>query len=98
MKATLMIIAASIFMSINIVNANPTQTTLTFWDAMGNALIQPIMSEEEAEAVPAEVEKEFESIFLELIYRAYDLSELTQPEEEEELPFDLETVFRTLTK
>ncbi len=78
--------------------ANPAETTLTFWSSFGQQLIQPIMPEEAAEPVPFKVKSELENIRSENVYRIFDLSELTKPEVEEELPFDLEKVYQTAKK
>ena len=53
---------------------------------------------EAAEAIPFEVAKEVETIRTENTYRVFDLSRLTKPEVEEELPFDLEKVYNTARK
>ncbi len=98
MKAKMIITAAAIIFSITATMANPTETTLTFWSSVGQKLIQPIMPEEAAEPIPFAVASEVESIRNENVYRIFDLGELTKPEVEEELPFDLEKVFQTAKK
>ncbi len=98
MKAKMIITAAAIIFSITATMANPTETTLTFWNSFGQKLIQPIMPEEAAEPIPFEVEKEIKNIRNETIHRVFDLSELTKPEVEEELPFDLEKVYQSTKK
>ncbi len=98
MKAKMIITAAAIIFSITATMANPTETTLTFWSSLGQKLIQPIMLEEVAEPIPFEVAKEVENIWSKNTYRVFDLSELTKPEVEEELPFDLEKVYQTAKK
>ncbi len=98
MKAKMIITAAAIIFSITATMANPTETTLTFWSSLGQKLIQPIMPEETAEPVPFKVTNEVENIRNESVYRIFDLSEFTNPEVEEELPFDLEKVFQTAKK
>ncbi len=95
MKAKILITAASILFSIGIASANPTATQLTFFDSMGRMLIQPIMTEEATEALPFEIETEIEKIRKESIHRIFDISELSKPEVEEELPFDLQNVFQS---
>ena len=92
MKAKMIITAAAIIFSITTAMANPTETTLTFWSSLGQKLTQPIMPEA-AEPIPAEVANNSESIRNENIHRVFDLSKLTKPEVEEELPFDLEKVY-----
>ncbi len=98
MKAKMIITAAAIIFSITATMANPAETTLTFWSSLGQKLIQPIMPEEAAEPVPFTVTNEVENIRNENVYRIFDLSELTKPEVEEELPFDLQKVFQTAKK
>lgn len=98
MKTKALITAAVIFFSISLANANPTRTFLKFYDAMGKELIQPFFEEVATDSVPYEVAAEFTRIKHEKIFRIYDLSELTKPEQEEELPFDLETMYRQAKK
>ncbi len=98
MKAKMIITAAAIIFSITATMANPAETALTFWSSFGQKLIQPIMPEETAEPVPFTVINEVEKLRNENVYRIFDLSELTKPEVEEELPFDLEKVFQTAKK
>jgi putative heme degradation protein len=98
MKTQLMITAAAILFSINIANANPTRTALKFYDSMGKELIQPFFAEEATNSLPFEIAAEVTKIKKENACRIFDLSELTKPEQEEELLFDLETVFREAKK
>ena len=98
MKAKMIITAAAIIFSITATMANPNETTLTFWSSLGQKLIQPIMQEEAADTLPFAVANEVENIRNEKVYRVFDLSELTKPEMEEELPFDLEKVYNTARK
>ncbi len=95
MKAKMILTAAAIIFSITATMANPNETTLTFWNNLGQRLIQPIMPEEKADALPFNVASEVESIRIENANRVFDLSGLIQPEAEEALPFDLEKVFQT---
>jgi hypothetical protein len=98
MKAKMIITAAAIIFSITATMANPNETTLTFWSSLGQKLIQPIMPEEMAVPVPFKVANEVETIRTENTYRVFDLSQLTKPEVEEELPFDLQEVYKTAKK
>ncbi len=91
---SIIITAAAIIFSISGLFANPTGKNLTFFDANGKTLIQPILGEEATEELPLDVAVVFQNIQSELAYQVFDLSELTKPEVEEELPFDLETVFQ----
>ena len=56
---------------------------------MGEKLVQPIMMEEETETLPIELRCEYKHIISSGIYRIFDLTELTKPEAEEELPYFL---------
>ncbi len=98
MKAKMIITAAAIIFSITATMANPAETTLTFWNALGQKLIQPIMPEEAAEPIPFTVTNEVENIRNENTYRVFDRMQLSKPEVEEALPFDLEKVFHTAKK
>jgi len=95
MKAKMIITAAAILFSFTATMANPTETTLTFWNSLGEKLYQPIMPEEAAEPIPYAVADEIENIRTDNTYRVFDLSRLTKPEVEEELPFDLQKVYNT---
>ncbi len=83
MKAKMIITAAAIIFSITATMANPTETTLTFWNSIGQKLIQPIMPEEAAEPVPFTVTSEVENIRNESIHRVFYLSQLSKPEVDE---------------
>ncbi len=98
MKAKMILTAAAIIFSITATMANPNETTLTFRNSLGQRLIQPVMPEEKAEPVPFKVTNMVENIRNENTYRVFDLSQLSKPEAEEELPFDLEKVFQTAKK
>ncbi len=98
MKAKMIITAAAIIFSTTATMANPAETTLTFWNSLGQKLIQPIMPEKAAEPVPYTVTSEVENIRNENTYRVFDLRKLSKSEVEEELPFDLEKVYQTAKK
>ncbi len=91
---SIIIAAAAIIFSVSGLFANPTGKTLTFFDACGRTLVQPIMGEEVTEELPFEVAAVFQSVQTERAYQVFDLSELAKPEIEEELPFDLNKVFQ----
>ncbi len=95
---SIIIAAAAIIFSISGLFANPTGKTLTFFDAYGRTLIQPIMGEEAIEDLPFDAAAVFQSVQSERAYQVFDLSELSKPEVEEELPFDLNKVFRKAIK
>ncbi len=83
----IIIFAAAVLFSINALMANQSESTLTFWSAAGEKLVQPIMMEESTETLPVELRCEFENLRNSIIFRIFDLSELTRPELEEELPY-----------
>ncbi len=87
MKIKIIFAAAAILFSINVSMANLSESTLTFWSAMGEKLVQPIMIEESTETLPVELRCEFKNIRNSSIFRIFDLSEITKPEIEEELPY-----------
>ncbi len=87
MKLKLIFAALVILFSINASMANQSESTLTFWSAMGEKLVQPIMMEESTEALPEELRCAFRNIWNSGMYRIFDLSELTKPEKEDELPY-----------
>ncbi len=87
MKNKIIFAAVAMIFSINVSLANQTESTLTFWSAMGEKLVQPIMLEESTESLPVELRCEFKNIRNSGIFRIFDLSEITKPEIEEELPY-----------
>ncbi len=87
MKTKIIFAAVAIIFSINASMANQSETTLTFWNTMGEKLVQPIMMDEEPETLPVEFRCEFLNIRNLSIFRILDLTELTKPEVEEELPY-----------
>jgi hypothetical protein len=95
MKTKLIFAAIALIFSINASMANQSESTLTFWNAMGEKLVQPIMMEDEAETLPAELRCEFVNIRNSYIFRVFDLNELTKPEHEEELPYYLRNEYHS---
>ena len=87
MKTKIFFAAIAITFSINASMANQSESTLTFWNAMGEKLIQPIILEEATETLPVELRCEFMNARNSKLFRVFDLSELTRPEREEELPY-----------
>ncbi len=97
MKTRMIITAAAIIFSVTMASANPNKN-LTFRDAFGRTLIQPIKVEEASDSVPFDVQAEFIRMRQEAANQVFDLSELMKPEEEEPLPFDLNIIFSTAKK
>jgi hypothetical protein len=97
MKTRIFITAAIIFFSTTLAISAPKERTITFRDALGRTLCLPVISEEEsAEATPFDTMAEFSRIRSNDINRVFDISQMSKPEKEEELPFDLETVFNSV--
>lgn len=96
MKARIITTAALILITTTTLFANPTRT-LTFRDAMGRILEQPMAYEELAEEVPFDFQAEFSRIRQNGSSIILDISDLLEPEKEEPLPFDLQEVFRQAT-
>ncbi len=92
MKTRILITAAFIFaLGMANVSANPQ---LTFTTANGTVLTQPITPDMEEEQMPFEVGQKTETEPLNLAYYHFDVSAMSKPEAEEELPFNLEEVFK----
>ncbi len=96
MKTRIIITTAFIF-CIGLANVSGN-SFLTFTNGNGTILIQPIMPEEAEEQIPFFVEAEMEKIAKNKAFHQFDLSGMTKPEEEEALPFELKTVFKTVKK
>ncbi len=96
MKTRIIITTALIF-CIGLANVSGN-TFLTFTNGNGTILTQPVMPEEAEEQIPLFVEAEMEKIVKNLAFHQFDLGEMTKPEEEEALPFDLEAVFNAVKK
>ncbi len=95
MKAKMIITAIAITISMNGLMANQSESILTFWNAAGEKLIQPVMVHESDEALPLEVRCEFERMRNGMIHKTFDISELTRPEEEEELPYFIQNIIQS---
>lgn len=95
MKTRIIITAAIIIISSTGIFAGSKERTLTFRDALGRTLSMPVMTEE-AETVPFDTQAEFSRIRSEYANRVFDLSQMSKPEEEEPLPFDLQEVFHSV--
>ena len=87
MKRKMFITAIAVTFSISGLMANQSESVLTFWNAAGEKLIQPIMVEEQVEELPLVVRCEFERMRNYGVHQIFDISELMRPEEEEELPY-----------
>jgi hypothetical protein len=86
MKIKIILAAVAIIFSVNATMANQSESSLVFWSATGEKLVQPIMAEEATETIPANLKCEFKSFRNSDIFRIFDLGELTKQEEEEEIP------------
>ncbi len=86
MKIKIILAAVAIIFSVNATMANQSESSLIFWSATGEKLVQPFMVEEATETIPANLNCEFTSSRNSDISRIFDLSELTKQEEEEEIP------------
>jgi hypothetical protein len=96
MKTRIIITAAIIFFTTTLSVAGPKERTLTFRDALGRTLSLPVITEEAAETAPFDTRAEFSRIRSNAINQVFDISQMIKPEKEEELPFDLETVFNSV--
>ena len=95
MKTRIIITAAIIFISSTGIFASSKERTITFRDSLGRTLSIPVMTEE-AEKVPFDTKAEFSRIRSTDASRIFDLSQMSKPEEEEPLPFDLKEVFNSI--
>jgi hypothetical protein len=95
MKTKIFFAAVAIIFSINASRANQSNSELIFWSAMGEKLVQPIMAEENTEAMPANLQHEYKSLGNSDNSRIFDLSEITKDEEEEKLPYYVGAVYHS---
>ena len=95
MKAKMIITTVALLFSINALQAVQSESVLTFWNSMGEELLQPAMMEEATEVPPLEVRCAFESMRNSSIYETIDLSEFARPEKEEALPYYLEQMLHS---
>ncbi len=95
MKTRIIITAAAILFSVTMANAGSKERTLSFRDALGRTLSIPVM-EEKAEATPFDTQAEFSRIRTSNINRVFDISQMSKPEAEEALPFDLDAVLKSI--
>ncbi len=91
MKTRIIATIATVLISTSFITANANTATLTFYDAQGTELTIPV-AEEEAETIPAEVKDLFESATVKPHNHVFDITRYSKPEQEEELPFDLNEV------
>ncbi len=95
MKTRILTFAAVIIFSVTLASAGTKQHTLIFHDALGRTLTLPMMAEE-PEAIPFDTTAEFSRIRANDPCNGFDISQMMKPEEEEELPFDLDAVLQTI--
>ena len=95
MKTRIIITAAAILFSVSLANAGSKERTLSFRDALGRTLSIPVM-EEKAEATPFDTHAEFSRIRTSNINQVFDISQMSRPETDEALPFDLDAVLKSI--
>ncbi len=95
MKTKMIITSVAIAISINGLMANQSESILTFFNASGEELVQPMMMEETAETLPREVRCEFERLQNNRIYETFNINEMMRPEEEEELPYFIKEILQS---
>ncbi len=95
MKRKMIISAIAVTLSVSGLMANQSESVLTFWNVAGEKLIQPVMVEEQVEELPHEVRCEFERLRNNGAHQIFDISELMRPEEEEELPYFIESMLQS---
>lgn len=81
---------------ISMATASETQRTLSFRDALGRTFTMPVKVEEATETIPFDIQAEFRRIRQSDAARIFDISQMSKPEEEEALPFDLEKVIQSI--
>jgi len=87
MKATTIFFALALITTATIASANPNQRTLTFRDAFGRILEQPVQEETVYDSIPFDVQAEFARIRQEQTSQVFDLAEMSKPEEADPLPY-----------
>lgn len=97
MKAHIIIFAtALIFSSVSAI-AQPVKSII-IKDARGIEYVQPVKAEKVVEELPPEVTELTNMLRQSIAAKVFDLTELSKPEAEEPLPFDLQTVLGTAKK
>ena len=96
MKTRIFITAAAIIFSISLASAGSKQRTLTFRDSFGRILTMPMMAEEVPDSTPFDTKAEFGRIRSAGVQNVFDISGLIKPEKEEELPFDIDQVLKSI--
>ncbi len=92
MKTKTIFFALALMLASTLASANPKQRTLTFRDALGRLLEQPVKEETVYDSIPFDVEAEFAKIRHSQASRVFDLSSMTKPEKAEPLPYFLKNV------
>lgn len=91
---TIAIIAASLIMlSASFSNANTPKTTMTFIDSFGRMFCMPVKVEEAVEEFPFDQTEWINSDSKKASSTVFDISNLSKPEIEEEIPAELEALF-----
>ncbi len=95
MKTKTLLFAAALIFSSLYVHAEPTKRTLTFRNALGRIIELPVKEEVASEDFPFEIENQISKASFDP-HQVFDLSLLTKPEKEEELPFDPQKVLNEI--
>ncbi len=94
MKLQTIFTAAILLFCVTITTASSDYRTLTFYDNDGRPLTMPMMEEEPAEPTPFDTVAAIDSELTESTYIIFDITRFSKPEEEEPLPFDLDSVLK----
>lgn len=97
MKAQIFTIIAVCIIGTFTAFAQPTKS-IVITDTRGIEYVQPVKAECADENLPMEVVEMIQTMNQLAAYERIDLTELTKPEKEEPLPFDLQKVFKTAKK
>ncbi len=89
---TRILITAALIITMGAAHA-AMSASLIFTTSHGKELVQPTMPEDTEEALPFAVRQEMEKSPNNPAYFQFDITNYSQPEEEEPLPFDLNTEF-----
>ncbi len=87
MKINIILAAAAIIFNVNVAMSNQSGSSLIFWSATGEKLVQPMMSEEGTETIPVELKYAYKTSRKSDNFKIFDISKLTKQEEEEEIPY-----------
>ncbi|MFO7874109.1 MAG: hypothetical protein R6U62_06480 [Bacteroidales bacterium] len=94
MKLQTIFTAAILLFCVTIATAGSDYRNLTFYDIDGHPLTMPMMEEEPAEPTPFDTVAAIDSEPTGSTYHILDIDRFSKPEEEEPLPFDLDSVLK----